>query len=120
MWNARRTDISHPRSAPAAKADHDRPQDRARCPASAERGIGRWRAAARIGAMVVCMLAAAMTAAAAQEMQAPRLSHIHPDWSAVAADLGSIVPPPASPSQPDASAPAAPSISDLNRATADL
>jgi hypothetical protein len=73
-----------------------------------------------MGAMAVCLLAAAMTAAAAQEMQAPRLTHIHPDWSAVATDLGAIVPPPAAPSQADASAPAAPSIADLNRATADL
>ena len=29
-------------------------------------------------------------AAAAQEMQPPRLTHIHPDWDAVAADLGAI------------------------------
>jgi hypothetical protein len=63
--------------------------------------------------VVVGILAAALVAAAAQEMQAPRLSYIHPDWDAVATDLSSIAPPTAAPSR-------APSIADLNRATADL
>src|ERR1019366_10440003 len=87
----------------------------------------RSRAAPRTWTAAVCMLAATMIAASAQEMQPPRLAHIHPDWNAVATDLGAIVPPTVSPSQAqpapplsDASAPVAQSIADLNRATGEL
>jgi hypothetical protein len=96
----------------------------------------------RIWATAACMMAAGMIAAAAEEMKAPRLLHINPDWNAVAADLNPVVPLTALPSQeltgwpvPDASAHdahpigahpigagpvGAPSIADLNRATVDL
>jgi hypothetical protein len=72
------------------------------------------------------MLAAGVPAATAEEMQPPRLSHIDPDWSAVAADLGAIAALSASPSPPDQPSAAgtrttgAQPIADLNRATAEL
>jgi hypothetical protein len=43
--------------------------------------------------MAACMMAAGTIAAAAEEMQAPRLSYFNPDWNGVAADLSSIAPP---------------------------
>jgi murein DD-endopeptidase MepM/ murein hydrolase activator NlpD len=52
-------------------------------------------------------MACATRTALAQDMQVPRLSHINPDWGAVAADLD-LAPPPSGAS----------SIGDLNRATA--
>ncbi|HEY2231746.1 MAG TPA: hypothetical protein VGI22_29200, partial [Xanthobacteraceae bacterium] len=94
--------------------------------------------------MAVGILAAGMLAATAQEMQAPRLSHINPDWNAVAADIEAIgvltaapssdapVPDPDARSAPTVDAPrldaprldaarlGAPSIGDLNRATGEL
>jgi hypothetical protein len=79
------------------------------------------------GIMAIGLIAAGMVAATAEEMKAPRLSHIDPDWNAVATDLGAIGPLTTPPSQtrPDASAPGtksagAQSITELNRATADL
>jgi hypothetical protein len=75
--------------------------------------------------MAACMMAAG-TIAAAEEMQAPRLSHINPDWNGVAADLSAIGPLTAPPSPapsveppPDA-ADGAQAIADLNRATGEL
>jgi hypothetical protein len=77
--------------------------------------------------MAACMMAAGTIAAAAEEMQAPRLSHINADWNGVAADLSSIGPltsPPSSAQSvepvPDGSADGAQSIADLNRATGEL
>ena len=77
--------------------------------------------------MAVCMLAAGMLAAAAEGMQAPRLTHIDPDWNAVAADLAAIGASATVPAQAQSVAPAAgpatrgaPSIADLNRATGEL
>jgi len=77
------------------------------------------------------MFAAAVVAVAAQETQPPRLTHIHPDWDAVAADLGALSTSTAAPSQaqpampvpdPKAGSPSIGtlSIADLNRATAEL
>ena len=66
------------------------------------------------------LLTAAMVAASAQEMKPPRLTHINPDWNAVAADLGTIGSQAAAPTQTPSSAPGPPSIADLNHATADL
>jgi hypothetical protein len=70
------------------------------------------------------MLTAATLAASAQEMQPPRLTHIHPDWDAVATDLGATVSPtgvsPTGVSPAGASPTGAPSIADLNGATAAL
>jgi hypothetical protein len=143
MWNAPRTDLSHPKPAPAAKADSDRLHDRARCPLSAFARAPKMSAAGpRIWAMAACLMAAClmaagMIAAAAEGMKAPRLLHINPDWNAVATDLNSIGPLTALVSQEqmaepvvDASAPGAhpvrarpvgaQSIANLNRATADL
>jgi hypothetical protein len=128
MWNVPKTDIPHAALAPVAKADYGRLQVRARCPALAFMGATRLPTATpRIWAMAVCMMAAGIVAATAEEMQAPRLSHINPDWNAVAADLNSIDALTASPSQaqsvepvPDASTHSTPSIANLNRATAEL
>lgn len=63
---------------------------------------------------VAALVGGLMTAlpACAQDMQAPRLTHINPDWDAVAADINAAAPAP--------SAPSTESIADLNRATADL
>jgi hypothetical protein len=84
------------------------------------------------GIIVAGLIAIETVVATAEEVKAPHLSHIHPDWKAVAADLNSIGPPSTSPSQaqsvepvPDASTHdaqslGAPSIADLNRATAEL
>jgi hypothetical protein len=83
-----------------------------------------WAMAA--GLMAAATLAAGlMAAASAQEMKPPRLTHINPDWNAVAADLGPIDQQAAASSQTPSSAPGAPSIgtqpiADLNQATADL
>jgi hypothetical protein len=78
-------------------------------------------------AIAAGLIATAMVAAGAAEMKPPRLTHINPDWKAVATDLRSIGPLTALPSQErsagrvgDAAADGAPSIADLNRATADL
>src|SRR5580704_2752465 len=132
MWNAPRTDISHPSPAPVAKADCGRLQARARCQIAA---LGRANPLSptlpRMCAMAAGLVAAAtlaaglMAAASAQEMKPPHLTHINPDWNAVAADLGAIGPQAAAPSQTQSSAPGAPSIgtqpiADLNKATADL
>jgi hypothetical protein len=131
MWNAPRTDISHRYPAPAAKADCGRLHDRARCPLSA------FARATRLWALAACLTAAGTIAATADEMKAPRLLHVNPDWNAVATDLSTIGPLTALPSQEqkgepvaDASAAGAQrigarpigaqSIADLNRATADL
>src|SRR5215471_7317532 len=87
MWNARRTDTSQA------------------CPA-------RGRAAAAAALIAIAALAGAMAgaprAASAQDMQAPRLSHIDPDWAAVAADLEAAAPP------------SGVTVADLNRAAAEL
>ena len=53
-------------------------------------------------------------------MKPPRLTHINPDWQAVASDLASIGPRTAASPPPDTPADAAQAIADLNRATADL
>jgi hypothetical protein len=66
------------------------------------------------------LITAAMVAASAQEMKAPRLTHINPDWNAVAADLRTMGSQAAVPPQAPSPALGAPSIADLNRATADL
>jgi len=76
-------------------------------------------------AMAACMMAAGMIAAAAGEMQTPRLSYINPDWTAVAAGLdsiGSLTAPPSPADEPGADTPPldAQSIAHLNRATAEL
>jgi hypothetical protein len=93
----------------------------------AKAGCGRLQARARclISALARATLAAglitaAMVAARAQEMQPPRLTHIHPDWNAVAADLATMGPQAAAPPQAPTSALGAQSIADLNHATADL
>jgi hypothetical protein len=49
----------------------------------------------------------------AEEMKPPRLTHINPDWTAVATDLASVRP-------PDAPGDGTQAIADLNRATASL
>ena len=62
------------------------------------------------GLIAAATLAAGlMAAASAQEMKPPRLTHINPDWNAVAADLGAIGPQAAAPSQTQSLAPGAPS-----------
>jgi hypothetical protein len=81
--------------------------------------------------MAAAMIAGGTLAAAAGEMQTPRLSHINPDWTAVAADLNSIgtLTTPPLPLQTQSGEPAtaeaaqpigAQSIANLNRATAEL
>src|SRR5260370_37281190 len=105
MWNAPRTDISHPRPAPAQRAD-GRFQLRARCLVSAlARAIRLLPATPRLWAMAAAMIAAGTIAAAAGEMQTPRLSHIDPDWTAVAAGLSPIRAPPPPPGHAQAGQP---------------
>jgi hypothetical protein len=84
-------------------------------------------AGARAAILAAGMIAAGSVAPRAEEMKAPRLTHIDPDWTAVAADLGSVAaltaaqpPDPAAGPPPDAPADPAQAIADLNRATAEL
>jgi hypothetical protein len=65
------------------------------------------------------VVAAGNVAAAAGEMRPPRLSHIHPDWNAVAADLDAVEGSATAPSNAGAveSARGAESIARLNRVT---
>ena len=84
------------------------------------------------GIIAAVLMAAGMAGASAEEMKAPRLSHVNPDWNAVAAELdasGLLTAPPAQAQSgeplPEASAHDAPSIGtrsivNLNRATAAL
>jgi hypothetical protein len=126
MWNAPKTDISRALLSRAANRDRGPLRARARC-ASLRAAAWRLAAALAIWAMAVCLVAAGAVAAAAEEMQAPRLSHINPDWDAVAADINLIGASIAAPSQaeslapmPDLAAHGRPSIDSLNRATAEL
>jgi hypothetical protein len=86
MWNARKTSASR-----------------------AQLARGRTTPAAAVLLAIAALAGTgAPRAASAQDLQVPRLSHINPDWAAVAADL-------------EAAAPASGmSIADLNRATAGL
>jgi hypothetical protein len=83
-------------------------------------------AGARSAILAAGLIAAGLTTARAEEMRAPRLTHIDPDWQAVATDLGSIGALAAQPQEPaagppgDAPADQAQAIADLNRATAEL
>jgi hypothetical protein len=84
-------------------------------------------ARARAGILAAGLMAAGLIAASAEEMQAPRLTHINPDWKAVATDLAAIGTPAAARPQepsagppPDAPSDSAQAIADLNRATAAL
>jgi hypothetical protein len=130
MWNAPRIDISHPLPAPAAKANCGLLQVRARCPELAfARALRLSATAALVLATAVCgtMLAAGTVAATAEEMHPPRLTHITPNWAAVAMDIASIgsLTVPQSPAQSvvptsGASSAGAQSIANLNRATGEL
>jgi hypothetical protein len=121
MWNAPKTDCSHPRPASAAEAANGRPHVGAR---------SRLWIPARIlaaGILTAGLIAAGTATASAEEMKPPRLTHIDPDWKGVALDLASVGPltaarpqePPAG-HPPDAPTDGAQAIADLNRATAEL
>jgi hypothetical protein len=123
MWNVPRTDVSRPSQAAATTVVQGRPQARR----AVVRAARPWTATLRIWVMAVGMTAAGMLASAAEEMQPPRLSHINPDWNAVAAELNAMAAPTAAPSQAQPVTPApgpspegGQSIADLNRATQEL
>jgi hypothetical protein len=105
MWNAPRIEFSRFAAAATAKAP-----------------AGRGAICIRATLIAVALLSLGLAlpasrAARADEMKPPRLSHINPDWNAVAADLSALGSPAAA--QPPAAAKAV-SVAEFNRATADL
>src|ERR1700722_2228987 len=125
MWNVPRTDISQIPPTTAAKANCGRLRVRVRRSGLPfARAIGLSTAVGMMAAVVIAAgsLAVGTVAAGPPGMKAPRLSHINPDWNAVATDLNSIGAPTAPPTQARSEASAsenqstgAKSIADLNR-----
>lgn len=99
MWNARKSDRR--RTPPAPR---ERP----------ERGPRRTARPVLTAAVAAGFLAAALAAAAAQDMQVPTLTHINPDWDAVAAEIDAMAAPEGAPQRDFQS------IASLNRATGEL